>query len=192
MSKRTTTNMSAAVTMAPRGLKWMAAGMLLAVSATVALSAWAHPGGGRHGTGMGMGMEGPAAFMPARGLDRMLDSVNATEAQRAQIGAIAQQAAADMKTIREQRRTLRQQSLQILTAPAVDAAAAESVRQQMLQLHDAGSRRMLQAMLDASRVLTPEQRAQLGQHMAQRMQRMQERMQRFDQPAQAQPQAPVR
>jgi Spy/CpxP family protein refolding chaperone len=40
---------------------------------------------------------------------------------------------------------------------------------------------MLQAMLDVSRVLTPEQRAQFGERMKQRMQAMQERMQQRDQ-----------
>jgi len=178
MSKGMTKTNVSAMAATPRGLKLLAASMLLAVSATVALSAWAHPGGGgRHGGAM----EGAGHFMPGRGLERMLDGVNATDAQRAQIRAIAQQAAADLKATRDQRHALRERSLQIFTAPTVDAAAAESVRQQMLRLHDTASSRMLQAMLDASAVLTPEQRAQLGERMKQRMQRMQERMQQREQ-----------
>jgi protein CpxP len=165
-----------------RGLKWLVAGMVLAISATVALSAWAQPDPGhRHGGGM----EGPGLFMgQGRGLDRMLDSVNATDAQRTQIKSIAQQAAADLKTQRQAARDLRQRSLQIFTAPTVDAAAAESVRQQMVAQHDAASRRMLQAMLDISNVLTPDQRAKLGQLIQQRHQQMQERMQQHMQNAQ--------
>jgi len=160
---------------ARRGLRWLVAGMVLAVSATVALSAWAQPGpGGHHGGGM----EGPGLFMAhGRGLDRMLDSVNASDAQRAQIKQIAQQAAADLKAQHQQARALHEQSLKIFTAPTVDAAAAESVRQQMLAQHDAASRRMLQAMLDISNVLTPDQRAKLGQVIQQRQQQMQEHMQ---------------
>jgi protein CpxP len=46
----------------------------------------------------------------------------------------------------------------------------------MLAQHDAASKRMLQAMLDVSRVLTPEQRAKL----AERMQQRREMMQRHD------------
>lgn len=173
--------MSYAVTMnakaASRGMKWWLAGLLVAVLATVALSAWAQPGPGmqRHGGG---GMEGPGLFMGhGRGLDRMLDSVNATEAQRAQIHQIAEQAAADLKAQHDQHRALRERSVQIFTAPTVDAAAAESVRQQMLAQHDASSRRMLQAMLDISNVLTPDQRAKIGQLIQQRREHMRERMQ---------------
>jgi Spy/CpxP family protein refolding chaperone len=69
--------------------------------------------------------------------------------------------------------------MQIFTAPTVDAAAAESVRQQMLTQHDTASRRVLQAMLDISRVLTPEQRAKLAERMNERHKRMEERMQRM-------------
>jgi Spy/CpxP family protein refolding chaperone len=165
-----------------RGLKWLVAGMVLAVSATVALSAWAQPDPGhRHGGGM----DGPGLFMGhGRGLDRMLDSLNASDAQRAQIKSIAQQAATDLKAQRQNAQALHERSLQIFTAPTVDAAAAESVRQQMLAQHDASSRRMLQAMLDISNVLTPDQRAKLGQLIQQRHQQMQERMQERMQNAQ--------
>ena len=52
-------------------------------------------------------------------------------------------------------------------------AAAESVRQQMLAQHDQSSKRMLQAMLDVSKVLTPAQRAKLGARLKQRQAIMQ-------------------
>lgn len=162
-----------------RGLRWLAAGMVLAVSATVALSAWAGRGpGGHHGHGMG----GPGLFMGSpehmnRRIDHLLDGVNATDAQRTQIKQIVAAAAQDLKGQREAGRSLREQSLQLFTAPTVDAAAAESLRQQMLAQHDQASRRMLQAMLEVSAVLTPEQRAQLGEKMKQRIEKMRERMQ---------------
>ena len=127
--------------------------------------------GGEGGYGMTMG---------GRGVDHMLDGLNATDAQRSQIKQIYKAAADDLKGQREQRRALRERSLQILAAPTVDAAAAESVRQQMLQQHDQSSRRMLQASLDASKVLTPEQRAKLAERMKQRSEMMRERMQRMD------------
>jgi Spy/CpxP family protein refolding chaperone len=60
----------------------------------------------------------------------------------------------------------------------VDAGAAEALRQQMLTQHDQASKRVLQAMLDVSKVLTPEQRAKIGERMKQRQTIMQERMQR--------------
>lgn len=165
-----------------RGIKMLVGGMLLAISATVALSAWAGPGEGGHGR-HGGGHHG-MLMGPPRHVDRMLDGVNASEAQRAQIKQIVAQAAADLKAQRETHRSLRERGMQIFTAPTVDPAAAESVRQQMLAQHDASSRRMLQAMLDISRVLTPEQRAKLGEQMKQRQQRMKERMEQRQQPKQ--------
>jgi periplasmic protein CpxP/Spy len=160
-----------------RGIRMMAAGMLLAISATVALSAWAAPGEGGHGRHHGGAAHG--MFMgKGRHLDRMLDTVNASESQRAQIKQIVAQAAADLKGQRETSRSLRERGMQIFAAPSVDPAAAESVRQQMIAQHDATSRRSLQAMLDISRVLTPEQRAKLGELMKQRQERMKERMER--------------
>jgi Spy/CpxP family protein refolding chaperone len=66
----------------------------------------------------------------------------------------------------------------IFAAANVDAAAAESLRQQMLAQHDQSSKRVLQAMLDISKVLTPEQRAKMGERMQQREVAMKERMER--------------
>ena len=169
-----------------RGFKWLMAGFLLAVSATVAMSAWAQhgPGGGHHG-----GFGGPGMFMGSpermgRGIDHMLDGLNATDAQRSQIKQIVQQAATDLKAQHEAGRALHEQAAQIFTAPTVDANAAEALRQQMIQQHDAASRRTLQAMLDVSRVLTPEQRAKLGERMKARHEAMKEHMQRGGRPQQ--------
>lgn len=159
-----------------RGMRWMLLSVLVAVSATVAMSAWAQPmghGAGGHGGG-GM-MFGGSPERVARGVDRMLDGLNATDAQRTQIKQIAQAAAVDLKAQREGTRALREKSLQIFAAPTVDAAAAESVRQQLGVKHDDASRRTLQAMLDVSRVLTPEQRAKLAERMKTRSEHMHER-----------------
>lgn len=162
-----------------RGAKWWMAGLIVAVSGTVGLSAYArgdHMGGGMMG---GPGMMGGAAFM-GRGVDRMLDGLNATDAQRTQIKQIGQAAAADMKAQHEAGRALRDKAMQVFAAPNVDAAAAEGVRQQMLAQHDQASKRMLQAMLDVSKVLTPEQRAKLAERMKQRGDQMRDRMQRME------------
>jgi len=168
-------HLSVATPRPARGIKWLAAGVLLAISATLALTAWAaEPGRGGHPPHGEDGGYGPFMGSP-HGLDRMLDGVNASEAQRTQIKQIMQQAMADLKAQRETTRSLRERSVQIFTAPTVDAAAAESLRQQMLAQHDAASKRMLQAMLDVSRVLTPDQRKQLGDLMAQQRAKMEAR-----------------
>jgi protein CpxP len=110
---------------------------------------------GEHGGGMGL------MPMGGRHLDRMLDEVKATDAQRTQIKALAKSAEADLKPLHEQARSLHEQSLALFAQPKIDAAAAEKLRQQMLASHDAMSKRVLQAALDVSKVLTPEQRATL-------------------------------
>lgn len=155
-----------------RGLRWVLLSMLVAVSATVAMSAWAQPM--RHGAGGGMGFGGSPEQV-ARGVDHLLDGLDATEAQRTQIKQIAQAAAVDLKSQRESTRALRDKGMQIFAAPVVDAAAAESVRQQLGVKHDDASRRSLQAMLDMSRVLTPEQRAKIAERFKQRSAQRQER-----------------
>lgn len=187
-------------------------GMLMTLLAAISLSAWAQPGppaqgergpgmqwpamgdhgpGWMHHGGMHDGVEGGGMMFGGspermgRMIDHMLDGLNATDAQRNQIKQIAGAAATDLRAQAEAGRALRQRAMQAFTAPNLDAAAVEQVRQQMLQQHDQMSRRMTQAMLDVARVLTPEQRARLGERirdrqarMADRIKRMQERTQR--------------
>ena len=135
-------------------------------------------GGPGMGMGMGMGMMGNPERL-GRMVDRMLDGLNATDAQRSQIKQIAQAAGVDMKAQRDGHRALHEKALQIFTAPTVDAAAAEQVRQQMLAQHDQMSKRALQAMVEVSKVLTPEQRAKLGERAKQRGDSMRDRQKRL-------------
>lgn len=168
-------------------------GMLLTLMAAISLSAWAQPappsaGMGMEGHGMHRGMHGGMGGMMFGGspervgkmIDSMLDGLNATDAQRSQIKQIAAAAGADMKTQMQAGRGLHQRGMEIFAAPTVDGAAAEQLRQQMLQQHDQMSRRMTQAMVDVARVLTPEQRAKVGERMKDRHARMDERMKRID------------
>jgi periplasmic protein CpxP/Spy len=146
------------------GARLAGAALLVAVLGTVTLSAWAMPGGqGGGGHGMGMGM-----MFGGRGLERMLDGVNASAEQRTQIKAIAERTMADMKAQRDAGKGMREQMAKLFAQPTVDANAVEALRAQMLQQHDQSSRRMTQAMIEVSRVLTPEQRKQLAERAAQR------------------------
>jgi protein CpxP len=151
------------------------AALLVAVLASAALTAWAQPHPGMHGGGPGMGMMG------GRGLERMLDSVNATADQRAQIKAIADAAHTDLKAQHQAGANLHQQMAALFAQPTIDANAVEALRQQALAQHDQASRRITQAMVDASRVLSPEQRKQLVDKMGQRRALMQRHMQDMQQ-----------
>jgi Spy/CpxP family protein refolding chaperone len=163
-------------------LRWMVVSVLVVAAAGVAVSAEAqerHHGMRGGDGGHGMMMFGGSPQQMGRRIDHMLDGLNATDAQRSQVKQIASAAATDLRAQREAGKGLRERSLQIFAAPTVDAAAAESVRAQMLAQHDQTSRRTLQAMLDISKVLTPEQRAKIGERLKARGAMMQERMERL-------------
>ena len=108
---------------------------------------------------------GPGMMMGGRHMAHMLDMVDATEAQRAQIKQIMQAARDDLKAQHASGQKLHEQTMALLTAPTVDAAAVEALRQQGQVLREQASKRMSQAMVDAARVLSPEQRAKLGEKM---------------------------
>ena len=161
--------------------RWMVISVLVVAAAAVAVSAEAQerPPGMGGGAGHGMMFGGPPEHLGRR-IDHMLDGLSATDAQRAQIKQIAMAAGTDLRAQRDAGKGLRERSLQIFSAPNVDAAAAESVRAQMQAQHDQASRRTLQALLEVSKVLTPEQRAKLGERLKQRGAMKQERMERME------------
>jgi Spy/CpxP family protein refolding chaperone len=119
-----------------------------------------HPHGGHGGHG-GMMMS-----------ERMLDSVGASAEQKTKVREILKTAQDEQRQQREAGQALHQQMMALMTAPQIDAAAAEALRQQQQARHDAASKRMLQAMLDVQAVLTPEQRAKMAETMKARQEMM--------------------
>lgn len=146
-----------------------------AAAAVYAPTATAMPGmGTHHGMGSEAGMMGGPMGHAMGG--RMLDSVGATAEQKAKVQSIMKSAHDDLGGQREAHRALRQQMAALMSAPVIDARAVEALRQQMLSQHDATSKRMVQAMLDAAAVLTPEQRQQIAARAQQRGEMMQRHM----------------
>ncbi len=143
-------------------LRLLAATALLALSAGALQVAHAAPGGPGDHAGHSWAMGSP------RHLERLLDSVDATAEQRAQIRQILATAREAGRAQHDQGRSLREQAATLFAQPTVDARAAEALRQQMLAQHDQASKRQLQTMLDISRVLTPEQRQKMAERMKQR------------------------
>ncbi len=125
---------------------------------------------GHGGPGMGLPFAGP-------GFDRLLDDVQATDAQRKQIREITDKARADLRVLHDKAREQHENAMALWTAPKIDPAEAEKQRQQMLAHHDQVSKRMMQAMLDVGQVLTPEQRAKAAVLIKQRHERMKDHMQ---------------
>ncbi len=114
---------------------------------------------------------GPRLELIQRFVVRELDSVGATTAQEAKVHDIIAAAFATMQQSPVQRDTLRKQALDLLRAPAVDRAAAETLRADQMARLDRMSKAMVGALLDAADQLTPEQRATLADRaeaMAQR------------------------
>ncbi len=106
---------------------------------------------------------GPGPMMHNdRGMKRWLDRIDATPEQRQRIDAVHAQARKDLQGLHEQARAAHQRQAEALTRPEVDAAAAEAARQEGLALHDKASRRMLDASVEVSKILTPSQRAKLS------------------------------
>ncbi len=158
-----------------RAGRLLRAGLVAAVTGVAALAASAAPTDGapahRHGAPHGEPMwggyfGGGTPMGPLMG--RQLDAVGASAEQRTQIRQIFEAARSDLKAQREAGRGLHEQQRTLFTQPTVDANAAEALRQQLQLQHDQASKRMLQAALDISRVLTPEQRSKLAQLQAER------------------------
>lgn len=128
------------------------------------------------GHGMRMGGHGPHHVMKAgfggrfmeRGMERVLDEIDATPEQQAQIWKIVDDARAELTPVGREMRAARGEVLELLTAPTVDRAAAETLRAERFAAMDAASRRMTAALLDAAEVLTPEQRAKIAEHVKER------------------------
>jgi protein CpxP len=153
-------------------LKTGAIASVLALSGLAAQAAMPDHPGGPHGGPRG-GHGGPDMMMLS---GHALDMVDATDAQRAQIKTIMQSAFADLKGQRDAGRKLHEQAAALFAATNIDAAAIEALRVQGQQLREQASKRMSQAMIEAARVLTPEQRTKLAEKMKARQARMAEHM----------------
>lgn len=165
-----------------RPMKMLLATLFVAGAASLTQTAYAQPMGDMHAgpggmrggsAGMRGGMHGEGMGMGGAHMGRMLEMVKATPEQRTQIKAIMDAARTDLKAQREAGRALHQQMQAAFTQPTVDARAVESLRAQISAQHDSASKRMTQAMLDASKVLTPEQRKTAADLMAKRQSMMQ-------------------
>lgn len=163
-------------------LRWLVATVLLALAGGLVQTVSAAPRGPQDGhAGMPAmnhmsqsqmsDLDGMVMAHP-RQMDRLLDGIQATPEQRVQLKQIAQDARTDLRAQREAGQALREQGRALFAQPTVDEAAAEALRQQWLARHDRASQRMMQALLEMSRVLTPDQRQAMTALMAERRDRM--------------------
>lgn len=139
-----------------------AAGAVLAGGVSAVASAM---GGMHHGM---MGGAHDAADMSAH-VDHVLKhlyvEIDATEAQKAQIGPMVTQAVNDLIPLHAQLQAARDQATRGLTQATVDRNALEAARQAHLQFADQASKRFVQLIGDVGEVLTPTQRIALADHL---------------------------
>jgi Spy/CpxP family protein refolding chaperone len=145
-----------------KGLGFILAGVI-ALCAGGAL-VFAHGGKGGHER---PGGEDMANHFQAH-VKKVLAEVDATPEQQARINAIVETASGDLKTLHGQHSGSMAQLHELLTAPTIDRGRLEQMRAQHIAALDAASQRCTTAMADAAEVLTPAQRAQLGEKMAKR------------------------
>jgi periplasmic protein CpxP/Spy len=137
------------------------------LAAGIGASAW---GSGMSGCHHGMMMDGThsAADVSAH-VDHMLKhfyvEIDATDAQKAQIGPLVKQAVDDLMPLHTQLHAAHTHAMQALTQATVDRGSLEAARVEHLQLADRASKRMTQLIADVGDVLTPPQRKALADHL---------------------------
>jgi periplasmic protein CpxP/Spy len=100
-------------------------------------------------------------------LKHLYVEIDATDAQKAQITPLVQQAVSDLLPMQTQLQAAHMQAIQALTLSTVDRAALEAARVAHLQLADQASKRLTQLLGDVDEVLTPVQRTALAAHLKQ-------------------------
>jgi Spy/CpxP family protein refolding chaperone len=113
--------------------------------------------GGPDGAGGQAGPFGGGAFMAHR-MHRILDRVGATDSQKSQIKGIWDGLRPQLQALHQQHRQIHQQMEQAMTAPTIDPAQVEKLRQQSVQVIDKTSATVTQGMVATAQVLTPDQR----------------------------------
>jgi periplasmic protein CpxP/Spy len=100
-------------------------------------------------------------------LKHLFVEIDATDAQKAQITPLVQQAVTDLLPMHAQLQAAHTQAIQALTQTTVDRTALEAARVAHLQLADQASKRLTQLLADVDDVLTPAQRSALADHLKQ-------------------------
>ncbi|WP_421724819.1 Spy/CpxP family protein refolding chaperone [Bauldia sp.] len=163
-----------------RRILGLVAGTLIAVGAAGAFassamsddrgwSRWAGADKGHHG------MMFRASMDPAEVTERvekmvahLAIEIDATDEQQAQLTTIFVGAAENLMDIREQagdRGETATEVIELLTGPTVDPVAVEAFRAEKMGLADEASRVVAGALVEAAEVMTPDQRAEIGDRL---------------------------
>ena len=146
------------------------AGVLGALFAARPIAAAIQDGAGRHGRFSahfgrwgGHGPANPEALKEHAGMATkwVLRDIEASDEQQERVTKIVSGAIDDLFRLKEKHQGNRQAFADQLGAASLDRAALEEIRKSEIALADEASKRLVQALADASEVLTPEQRLAL-------------------------------
>jgi Spy/CpxP family protein refolding chaperone len=93
--------------------------------------------------------------------DWVLRYVDASDEQRAQVSAIIARSVDDLFGLANTHREHRDAMLELFRSPEIDRVELDRLRRAELELADGASQTLLDALVEAAEVLTPEQRAEL-------------------------------
>lgn len=100
-------------------------------------------------------------------LQHLYTAVDASDAQKAQLGPLLKQAVSDVHSIVATLGNTHTQVLNLLSADTVDPTAIEALRAAQMATVDQASKRIAQFVGETANVLTPAQRKALAAHIAQ-------------------------
>lgn len=152
----------------------VAAGVLIPASACVASNLWAQTPSPARAETLAQAPSSNRGRAQGDRAERLMEALNLTEEQAAQIRAIREEARANMRTLHDSLRTERKALHDLM---AGDATEAELRAQHAIvqARHQEASDQRFETMLATREILTPEQRAELAELMEQRRQQRGER-----------------
>lgn len=126
------------------------------------------------GAALAQGGFGPKGFGPMGArfaehrFEKLMDEVDATDAQQDKIWAIVDRTRSELRPVGREFRDSRGKVAELLAAPTIDKAAVEALRAERIAAVDAASKKAVAALVEAAEVLTPEQRAELAKELKER------------------------
>ncbi|HXZ40718.1 MAG TPA: Spy/CpxP family protein refolding chaperone [Terriglobales bacterium] len=107
----------------------------------------------------------------------MMEMLDLTDAQRAQIKQIHEDATPTLKPLWQQEHQSHRAMMNLITSGNFDQAKAQAIANQEAQIHAQLEVQHAQLMAQAYQVLTPEQKTKLNEFLTKRQQHMEEHMQ---------------
>ena len=119
---------------------------------------------GHHGMMHNMTPEMAEKFAQRR-VERLAKQVGASEEQKAKMLSIAKESAKQAQAQHSKMEDVHNREKALMAAPTLDRAAIEKLNTEKAAQHDAMRKIREKAQLDTLEVLTPEQRAKMGEKM---------------------------